>query len=218
MKHEMKPTKNPNVAIDRNDPEHAKTAIELEWPETFSRRAKMVIRYFEGTMFPFLYNDHIVVTDESLELTAFGDGSPEAPFGFPRYEDNDLRGVELWLEDCADQFDNDGDTPGWEEAKAAFEAEERIATELAHIDKLRRHGAKVVINGEMAEVNSYLWDKAMGECLTKGFRAVAYELRIPETEDKLLLAIFKDGHVSSGSEENVLRCMDEHQLRGDQHA
>ena len=47
MKHEIIPTKNPNVAIDRNDPEHAKTAIELEWPETFSRRAKMVIRYFE---------------------------------------------------------------------------------------------------------------------------------------------------------------------------
>ena len=57
-------------------------------------------------MFPYSYNDHIVVTDESLELTAFGDGSPESPFGFPRYEDNDLRGVELWLEDCADQFDN----------------------------------------------------------------------------------------------------------------
>ena len=212
MKHELKPVavENALTAIDRNDPEHAKTAIELEWPETFSRRAKMVIRYFEGTMFPFLYNDHIVVTDESLELTAFGDGSPEAPFGFPRYEDNDLRGVELWLEECADQFDDDGDTPGWEEAKAAFEAEERIATELAHIDKLRRHGAKVVINGEMAEVNSYLWDKAMGECLTKGFKAVAYELRIPETEDRLLLAIYADGHVDSGCEKNVLCCMENH--------
>ena len=133
-----------------------------------------------------------------------------APFGFPRYEDNDLRGVELWLEECADQFDDEGDTPGWEEAKAAFEAEERIATELAHIDKLRRHGAKVVIKGEMAEVNSYLWDKAMGECLTKGFKAVAYELRIPETEDRLLLAIYADGHVDSGCEKNVLCCMENH--------
>ena len=218
MKHGIKPVaaEKALTAIDRNDPEHARTAIELEWPETFSRRAKMVIRYFEGTMFPFLYNDHIVVTDESLELTAFGDGSPEAPFGFPRYEDNDLRGVELWLEDCAEQFDNDGDTPGWEEAKAAFEAEERIATELAHIDKLRRHGAKVVINGELVEVNSYLWDKAMGECLTKGFKAVAYELRIPETEDRLLLAVYADGHVDSGSERNVLCCMENHW--GDQHA
>ena len=218
MKHELKPVaaEKALTAIDRNDPEKAKTAIELEWPETFSRRAKMVIRYFEGTMFPFLYNDHIVLTDESLELTAFGDGSPEAPLGFPRYEDNTLEGVEAWLEEVADQFDSDGDTPGWEEAKAAFEAEERIATELAHIDKLRRHGAKVVINGEMAEVNSYLWDKAMGECLTKGFKAVAYELRIPETEDRLLLAIYADGHVDSGCEKNVLCCMENHW--GDQHA
>ena len=218
MKHEMKPVaaENALTAIDRNDPEHAKTAIELEWPETFSRRAKMVIRYFEGTMFLFWYNDHAVVTDESLELTAFGDGSPEAPFGFPRYEDNDLRGVELWLEDCADQFDNDGDTPGWEEAKAEFEEEERIATELAHIDKLRRHGAKIIVNGEPTEIESNLWDKAMGECLTKGFKAVAYELRIPETEAKLLLAIYADGHVDSGSEKNVLCCMENHW--GDQHA
>ena len=68
----------------------------------------------------------------------------------------------------------------------------------------------MVINGEMAEVNSYLWDKAMGECLTKGFKAVAYELRIPETEDKLLLAVYADGHVDSGSEEIVLHCMENH--------
>lgn len=218
MKHEMIPTTNPNVAIDRNDPENAKTAIELEWPETFSRRAKMAIKYFEDTMFVFFYKNHIVVTDESMELTAFGDGSPESPIGFPRYEDNDLRGVELWLEDCADQFDNDGDIPGWEEAKAAFEAEERIASELAHLDRLRRHGAKVVINGVLVEVNSYLWDKAMSACLTQGFQAVAYELRIPETKEKLLLAIYKDGHVDSGSEKNVIYCMAEHQINGGQHA
>lgn len=214
MKHAMIPAAIPYPAIDRNDPEKAKTAVMLEWPETFSDRAKMVIKYFDGTMFPYSYNDHIVVTDESLELTAFGDGSPEAPFGFPRYEDNNLRGVELWLEDCADQFDNDGDTPGWEEAKAAYAAEKRIASELAHIDKLRRHGAKVVINGEMIEVNSYLWDRAMAECHREGFQAVAYELRIPETEEKLLLAIHADGHVDSGSEKNVIYCMAEHQISG----
>lgn len=60
MKHEMIPTTNPNVAIDRNDPENAKTAIELEWPETFSRRAKMAIKYFEDTMFVFFYKNHIL--------------------------------------------------------------------------------------------------------------------------------------------------------------
>ena len=161
-------------------------------------------------MFPFLYNDHIVLTDESLELTAFGDGSPEAPFGFPRYEDNDIRGVELWLEDCADQFDNDGDTPGWEETKAEFEREQGIAAERKYIDKLRRHGAKIIVDGQPTEIDSNLWDKAVNECLTKGFKAIAYELRIPETEDKLLLAVYADGHVDSGSEEIVLHCMENH--------
>ena len=212
MKHEMKPVaaEKALTAIDRNDPEHARTAIELEWPETFSRRAKMVIRYFEGTMFPFLYNDHIVLTDESLELTAFGDGSPEAPLGFPRYEDNTLEGVEAWLEEVADQFDSDGDTPGWEEAKAEFDREQRIAAERRHIDKLRKHGAKIIVDGQPTEIDSNLWDKAVNECLTKGFKAIAYELRIPETEDKLLLAVYADGHVDSGSEEIVLHCMENH--------
>lgn len=214
MEHAMIPAANPFPAIDRNDPEKAKTAVMLEWPETFSDRAKMVIKYFDGTMFPYSYNNHIVLTDESLELTAFGDGSPEAPFGFPRYEDNTLEGVEAWLEEVADQFDSDGDIAGWEEAKAAYKASERITSELAHIDKLRRHGAKVVINGELVEVNSYLWDNAMSECLIKGYKAVAYELRIPETEDKLLLAIYADGHVDSGSEKNVIYCMAEHQISG----
>lgn len=214
MKHEMKPTSNPHVAIDRNNPENARTAVELDWPETFSRRAKMVVRYLEDTAFLFWYNDHIVVTDESMELTAFGDGSPEAPIGFPRYEDNTLEGVEAWLEEVADQFDSDGDIPGWEEAKVAFEVEERIEHELRHIERLRTHGAKVIINGQPTEVNSYLWDTAQSECIRNGYQAVAYELRIPETEEKLLLAIYADGHVDSGSEKNVIFCMAEHQVIG----
>lgn len=52
MKHNLIPAQYPYPAIDRNDPEKAKTAVMLEWPETFSDRAKMVIKYFDGTMFP----------------------------------------------------------------------------------------------------------------------------------------------------------------------
>jgi len=41
MKYEMTPAKNTKVAIDRNTSVNAKTAIELEWQETFSKRAKI---------------------------------------------------------------------------------------------------------------------------------------------------------------------------------
>ena len=231
MKHAMIPTKNPNIAIDRNDPEKAKTAIELEWPETFSRRAKMVIKYLEGTAFLFSYNDHIVITDESLELTAFGDGSPEAPLGFPRYEDNTLEGVEAWLEEVADQYDADGDIPGWEEAKAAFEAEEagqsseaetvqsaeaknapeaRTAPEAwakKHLRSLASHGAKLVVQGELVPFDETIWDKAMAECQKEGFQAIMYSMRIPETDEPMGLAIYRNGRVDSGSEKVVIDCM-----------
>ena len=39
---------------------------------------------------------------------------------------------------------------------------------LAHIDRLRTHGAKVRINGELKEINSFFWDDAVSECFTKG--------------------------------------------------
>ena len=61
---------------------------------------------------------------------------------------------------------------------------------LAHIDRLRTHGAKVRINGELKEINSFFWDGAVSECITKGYNAIAYELVIPETDEMLLLFIY----------------------------
>ena len=78
---------------------------------------------------------------------------------------------------------------------------------LAHIDRLRTHGAKVRINGELKEINFLLWESAFSECNDKGFNAIAYELVIPETDESLLLCIWADGHVDSGSERHVIDCM-----------
>ena len=78
---------------------------------------------------------------------------------------------------------------------------------LAHIERLRTHGAKVRIKGELKEINSFFWDSAVSECLTKGYNAIAYELVIPETDEPLLLCIWADGHVDSGCERHVIDCM-----------
>ena len=116
MKHKMIPAVDPYPAVDRNNPEKAKGAIMLEWPDTFSDRAKRVIHYFDGTAFLYFYYGRLVVTDESMELTAYGDGSYEAPIGFPRWEGDSLNELEKWLEDVADQYDADGDILGWGES------------------------------------------------------------------------------------------------------
>ena len=78
---------------------------------------------------------------------------------------------------------------------------------LAHIEKLRTHGAKVRVNGELKEINSLFCDGAVSECFTKGYNAIAFELVIPETDEPMLLAIWADGHVDSGSERRVIDCM-----------
>lgn len=85
MKHVVKPfmDQSINQAIDRNDSQAAATAIELQFPKTFSRRAWRVIRYMEGAIYLYSYKGKFVATDESLELTEYGDGTSDSPMAVP---------------------------------------------------------------------------------------------------------------------------------------
>ena len=94
--------------IDRNDPEGAKTAVELTLPTGFSKKARACWDYFDGTAFLYEYKGHLVVTDESLYLTAHGNGSPEAPFGLPRWECDTWEELEQTLEQTYDELTEDG--------------------------------------------------------------------------------------------------------------
>ena len=102
-------------AIDRNDTEAAITAIELRFPATFSERAWKVITYFRGAMYLYSYKGKFVVTDESLELIEYRGGSPDAPYGCPRWVGDNLSDLEQWLLCIADEYDTNADEiPGWE--------------------------------------------------------------------------------------------------------
>ena len=115
MSHVARPyTHQVNIPADRNNPAAAETAVELHFPETFCKRAWKVIIYFDGAMYLYRYKDRFVVTDESLDLTEFGDGSPEAPLGAPRWTGDSLEDLEQWLLQIADEYDDDGHIPGWE--------------------------------------------------------------------------------------------------------
>lgn len=94
-------------AIDMNDPKSAETAIEYSLPIQFSEKAKACWDYFSGSAYLFEYKDKLVITDESLYLTAYGDGSLEAPFGFPRGEFDTWEEVEAWLEEVYDELKED---------------------------------------------------------------------------------------------------------------
>lgn len=93
--------------IDRNDPEGAKEAMELTLPEGFSEKAKAAWNYFDDTAFLFAYKDRLVVTDESLWLTEWGDGSAAAPWGGPRWECDTWEELEQALEGTYDDLKAD---------------------------------------------------------------------------------------------------------------
>ena len=94
--------------IDRNDPEGAAAAIELTLPTGFSEKAQACWDYFDGTAFLYEYKGRLVVTDESLYLTAHGDGTAEAPLGFPRWECDSWEELERILEQTYDELREDG--------------------------------------------------------------------------------------------------------------
>ena len=85
-------------AVDRNDPASAASAIEYSLPRRFSGKAHECWDYFTGAAYLFEYKGQLVVTDESLELTEYGDGSREAPFGAPRWVGDSWDALEEWLE------------------------------------------------------------------------------------------------------------------------
>ena len=92
---------------DKNDPEAACTAIEILIPVTFSEKAQRVMDYLEGAIALFQYKGRFVLTDEGLDLTAFGHCGP-------RWTGDSLEALEAWLEETCDGYDaNPADYPGW---------------------------------------------------------------------------------------------------------
>lgn len=93
--------------VDMNDRESEGTAVELALPDSFSNKAKECWDYFDGTAFIFEYKGRLIVTDESLYLTEHGDGSHEAPFGFPRWVTDSWEELEKILEETYDELKAD---------------------------------------------------------------------------------------------------------------
>lgn len=93
--------------IDRNDREHEHEASFIPWEFSGinSEAAWAAIDYLDDTAWLFRYKGRLVVTDETLELTEAGDGTPVNPIGFPRYTADSMREIEEWLEAVAEDIE-----------------------------------------------------------------------------------------------------------------
>lgn len=77
-----------------------------------------------------------------------------------------------------------------------------------HIDTLRKHGARIAIPDGSIDLDLDFYHKAIEACKSMGCLAATYSLIVPGVEEPMLLAIHRNGHVDSGSEETVLACLD----------
>ena len=82
-------------------------------------------------------------------------------------------------------------------------------TNQLHIERLRRHGAKVRRpDGTLTELNSFWYYGRVDDCIRCGAEAVTYELFLPDVEADLRIAIWHDGHVDCGSAQMIDMILD----------
>ena len=77
---------------------------------------------------------------------------------------------------------------------------------MEHIRKLEAHGAKVVDtpSGYVRDVDLNLYCDAMRFIRDENAISIDYSMRIPETDEKMLLRIWRNGHVDSGSHDHMM--------------
>ena len=77
-----------------------------------------------------------------------------------------------------------------------------------HVEQLGRHGVTVITAAGEERLSGAFYDRIVRFCHEYKINGIAYEIRIPETNAPMRLLIWKDGHVDSGSAENIDRLLD----------
>lgn len=183
--------------IDMNDRENEHTAVQLDLPENFSEKAKRCWEYYEGAAFCYEYKGNLIVTDEGLYLTEHGDGSHDAPFGGPRWVCDSWDELEKALEENFDELAED-------DLLGEFQptADER------HIMRLNSNGVKIKNpDGTSEPITLDFYHRVVWNCNADGCRAICYEIEMPGIDGEFMMAIWKDGHVDSGSTKNIFDCL-----------
>ena len=77
-----------------------------------------------------------------------------------------------------------------------------------HLETLRRHGAQVIEpNGSRVELNSFFVGNVVNDCIRMNCNAITYDLFLPDIDEPLMIAIWRDGHIDSGSVKGICDCL-----------
>lgn len=78
-------------------------------------------------------------------------------------------------------------------------------TSKEHIESLRRHGVRLIgWDGATEEIPEDFLEKNVEFLNKNGARKITYSIKVPETEDEMLLAIWDCGYAESGSAVEIL--------------
>ena len=81
-----------------------------------------------------------------------------------------------------------------------------VVNGMEHIRKLEAHGAMIVDTptGCARDVDLNLYCDAMRFIRDENAISIDYNMRIPETDDAMILRIWRNGHVDSGSHDLMM--------------
>lgn len=78
-----------------------------------------------------------------------------------------------------------------------------------HVEQLGRHGAYVLTAGGKERLSGAFYDSIVLFCEQYKIQCISYEMYIPETDQPMSLAIWRNGHVDSGSVEHIRAVMEQ---------
>lgn len=78
-----------------------------------------------------------------------------------------------------------------------------------HVEKLGRHGAYVLTAAGKRSLSGSFYDAVIRFCWKNNINCLGYDMKIPETSDPMMIAIWKDGHVDSGSADHIRAVMEQ---------
>ena len=80
--------------------------------------------------------------------------------------------------------------------------------EERHIQSLSSHGARIKApDGSTQPLTMNFYRKAVEDCRKGGYNAVTYELELPGVGSDFMIALWRDGHVDSGSTRRIIDCL-----------
>ena len=80
-------------------------------------------------------------------------------------------------------------------------------TNLDHIRSLINHGACIKAGEQQIPLTEDFYQQAVEQCRTGGYNAVTFDLILPGIEEPMMLAVWADGHVDSGTVKSICGCL-----------